>query len=208
MALLCEVAIEKDVSGALKFLGWCAAFVLPLVLIHGIVNPQFAATTRWLDVVPIRPNGILFGLRTGAMIACLFVPMLYWARVSRADVLGFFASCRLPRPALLALFQAISLSKQIQLRSNAIITAQQARGIDTRGSFGVRVRALLPVLLPLTVALLREVPVRAAIQDFTRSGHAAFAVCSVRRPTGREVGILMLSTAGFLVIAFLNAESW
>jgi energy-coupling factor transporter transmembrane protein EcfT len=55
----------------------------------------------------------------------------------------------------------LQLIPQVQARARTIIDAQQARGLETGGGPLSRIRALLPLLVPLVLGSLQETEERA-----------------------------------------------
>ncbi len=60
---------------------------------------------------------------------------------------------------------AIQLLPEMQARAQSILNAQQARGLETQGSIGVRIRAFVPLIAPLVYGALENVQERALALD-------------------------------------------
>lgn len=196
VTMICLVVIERSVSPIALLLGWTVAFLIPLVLIHGLLNTQFPVSDTFYGV-PIRSKGIAYAGVTGAFIASLFVVAVYWLRVKRDQFMKFLVVLGLPTALLSVAFQALSLVQQIDSRSRIIALAQRARGIDTEGNIFTRARALVPIVLPLTVTLLREARTRAAIQDYVRAQDAIHAPIAAKLMSFAEL-LIVSAGAGLL----------
>lgn len=162
---VCLAIVANSLQPLRLLMIWTVAFLLPLLLIHGLLNTQFPVEFRYAGL-DVRPLGIEYAGRTSAFLASFFAAALCWLWVPRDQLLSFLVACGMPSLLLSVAFQALSLVGQIEVRANAIALAQRARGIDTEGGLLTRVRALVPIVLPLTVALLKEASSRAAVQDF------------------------------------------
>ena len=66
-------------------------------------------------------------------------------------------------PANLAyvIVTTIQIAPRFQARAATILDAQRARGLETEGSFLVRVRAIVPLVVPLILSSLVDVEERA-----------------------------------------------
>jgi energy-coupling factor transporter transmembrane protein EcfT len=147
-------------------------FAVPLFLIHGTLNQQFPVRHEWLGL-PVRPDGLHFAGHVAAQIAVLLVPVLFWTSTVPREVMQLAASLRMPRPLVAIVFQATALVKEVERRGAAIMLAQRARGLRVSGNILIRARALMPVILPLVVGMLRDAPARGRIQHYFGSVDAS-----------------------------------
>ncbi len=118
----------------------------PLVAVDGL--PVVGTVTLWLEGVRFA-LGILFQLLV-AIIAMLATIATSHPRKLTAALI----EKGMPRKLAYVFMAALQFVPRIRGRSQGIIDAQQARGLDTRGSVRRRVRALVDLLSPLLISEL------------------------------------------------------
>jgi len=67
----------------------------------------------------------------------------------------------------------IQIAPRFQAKANTILDAQRARGLETEGGVGRRVRALLPLVVPLVLGSIIDIEERAMSLEaraFSREG--------------------------------------
>jgi energy-coupling factor transporter transmembrane protein EcfT len=169
-----EVAVSIILLGLLStrrlnilkfFLSASAPFLLPLLIMHGLLNAQFPIDAH-LWIIPYRLQGLRFALYTFCDLAVLLALASAWSLASRDDLLEWLASRQAPIFILGILAQSIAMLSLIERRSRAVLKAQTARGIRTGPEFIYRVRAYPSIVLPVITSLINE------------SGHRATALWS------------------------------
>lgn len=118
----------------------------PLVAINGI--PVIGTLTVWRE-------GILFALAIVFQLLVAIVAMLSTIATSHPRTLtAALIEKGMPRKLAYVFMSALQFVPRIRERSQGIIDAQQARGLDTRASIRRRVRALVDLLSPLLISEL------------------------------------------------------
>ena len=145
---------------------WLVLFCGPLFAMHGILNTQYAVTSKLFNTIPLRDSGLVYAFEIASFIMLLFVPSIFWFQVKRDDTLSFLSKVRTPKVLLLILFQAVSISSLLLVRANTILMAQKARGINIGSGLISRFTSVLPVFVPLVATIIREVDTRSRIQDY------------------------------------------
>jgi energy-coupling factor transport system permease protein len=160
--LLSAVVLAAASSGLLADL--FRSLKLPALLFASIllVNAFFypGAVDRLFEIGPVGLSweGIVYGVLSAARILVVFVASILFLFTTLPDdlleaMVDKGASHRLAFVAL----SAIQLVPRLQARANAILDAQQARGLRVAGSFGTRVRALVPLIGPIVLGSLIDV---------------------------------------------------
>ena len=78
-----------------------------------------------------------------------------------------------PKTLTYIVLATIQIAPRFQAKANTILDAQRARGLETQGSFGRRVRALVPLVVPLVLGSIIDIEERAMALDaraFSRTG--------------------------------------
>jgi energy-coupling factor transport system permease protein len=79
----------------------------------------------------------------------------------------------LPDPIAYIVLTTMQIIPRFQMKATTILDAQRARGLETQGSLIVRIRALLPLIVPLVLGSIVDVEERAIALEgraFSRSG--------------------------------------
>jgi energy-coupling factor transport system permease protein len=107
-----------------------------------------------------------------------------------------------PKTLTYVLVSAIQLVPRFQAKANAILDAQRARGLETEGGFVLRVKALLPVSIPLVLGSIVDVEERTIALEargFSRSGPKTSYQVLADTSLQRAARVLMLLAAVGLV---------
>jgi energy-coupling factor transport system permease protein len=139
--------------------------ILPLVFflffIHGLFYHQMSAPLT-LAGVDFSREGLLFALQmTGRISAALAASLLFVLTTPTADLMLALSQRGTPAAITYIIGATLQLIPQLQARAAAIGDAQRARGMETDGSLLRRIRALLPLVLPLVLGSLVDVEERA-----------------------------------------------
>jgi energy-coupling factor transport system permease protein len=140
------------------------AMRIPAVLLASIivVNAFFfpGATDRLLELGPlaVTREGLSFGLVSAGRVLVVFLASVLFLFTTLADDLleALVARGASHRIAFVVL-SAVQMVPRMQTRASSILEAQQARGLTISGSFGSRVRALLPLVGPVLLGSLIDV---------------------------------------------------
>jgi energy-coupling factor transport system permease protein len=105
---------------------------------------------------------------------------------------------------------ALQFIPEMRQQANKIVEAQQARGLDTRGSIVRRFRGLVDLLAPLLISMLISTETRSLALEsrgFTRRNPRTFLFEIPDRPIDRALrwagGLLVIAVVAWRVVAWL-----
>lgn len=129
---------------------------IPLLAIHGVLNPQFRPDLWLLGFIPIRGAGVAFATSISARLFLVAAAMTVWRQTAGSQVISFFQRLGLPSAVITVFALATSSVSVVQQRGRSVYLAQQARGINFRASVLSRVVGLPKLVIPVAVATLVE----------------------------------------------------
>ena len=157
LILILLLAQWRDGSGlGRRMLAWTAPMVLPLLLVHGVLNAQFPVTSWWLDIVPIRGAGLVFGYDLAVRVLLFSVVAAYWLSVDSDALVEALLRLRLPAPLIMLAMQGFVMGRLVRERVDAIYLAQRARGIPVSASLAQRIGSMPALLIPVVVGTFVE----------------------------------------------------
>ena len=140
------------------------AMRIPAVLLTSIivVNALFfpGATDRLLALGPlsVTREGLTFGLVSAGRIVVAFLVLVTLLFTTLADdLLEALVSRGASHRIAFVVLSAVQMVPRMQERAGSILQAQQARGLAVAGSFGQRIRALVPLVGPIILGSLVDV---------------------------------------------------
>lgn len=140
---------------------WTAPVAIPLLIVHGFVNPTFQVRSDFL--FPIRPDGFDYAIVISLKLALFTLGIAVWRNVSRDRTFDAFVSWGfLPHAVLIVVTQGLALTKILADRSHAILLAQQARGMPVRKNLARKIASLPALVIPLVVHSLVDSDIRAS----------------------------------------------
>lgn len=137
-------------------LKWTFPFIIPLLLIHGLINPTFESSLQLWRFIAYRPAGLIFGGIVGGKILILTLVVAVWNNVDSDELLRSAVNHRFPVFLIVLISVAMATLRTIAVRANNVYLAQQARGIPAGPGIGARIRALPTVILPVVTTTIRE----------------------------------------------------
>lgn len=137
-------------------------FAFFLFLLHGLFNPAGATVMVAVGPLALKQEGVAYaGLMTSRLLCALGASLLLVFTTPPAMLMLGLAQHGAP-PALTYIIGAtLQIIPLMRARAAAIMAAQQARGLETTGSWRVRMRALIPMVTPLVLSSLVDVEERA-----------------------------------------------
>ncbi|NDZ77317.1 energy-coupling factor transporter transmembrane protein EcfT [Streptomyces sp. SID10853] len=149
-------------------------FGISLALLQGLFNPDNTTTLLSLGPVSFGLQGILYGTLILGRLATVLLTffLLLLTTTPKQLTAGLAARGVSPRFGY-AILAAIEFVPDMQRRSQAVLAAQQARGLDVRGGIGQRIRAFSSLLGPLITGALIASDTRAMALEargFSRTG--------------------------------------
>lgn len=159
-ALFAGTLLLAGAGGVLRpWLRGNGRLLLPLLVmlffIHGFFHPQGA--TPWLTVwrFTLTQEGVVYAARLGSRLAAIVgAALLLLFTTSPGDLLQALTARGFPPALAYIISSSFTILPQMQARAQAIMQAQQARGLEMSGSLWRRGRALLPLLAPLVLGAL------------------------------------------------------
>ena len=135
-----------------------ALLLLSILVVNSLFFP--GPTEKLLTVGPLSVSreGVSFGLISAGRVVVAFLASVTFLFTTLADDLleALIARGASYRIAFVVL-SAVQMVPRMQARAGAILEAQQARGLSLEGSFGRRIRALVPLIGPVLLGSLVDV---------------------------------------------------
>ncbi len=136
-------------------------FALSVFLIQGFLWPGGTPLFK-LGPVSMKAEGLAFAIASTGRILMVVSSFLWFALTTRPDHLMVTLGQRgFPAGLSYMVVATLQIVPRFQARASAILDAQRSRGLETEGSLGRRLRALLPVIVPLVLSSLIDVEERA-----------------------------------------------
>jgi energy-coupling factor transport system permease protein len=180
-------------------------FAISVFLIQGFLWP---GGTPVLDIGPfsLKSEGLIFAVTSTGRILMVVSSFIWFALTTRPDrLMTSLAQHGLPATLAYIIVATIQIAPRFQARAATILDAQRARGLETEGSFRVRVRAVVPLVVPLILSSLVDVEERAlAIEAraFNRPGKKSSLVEISEAPWEPAVRwMLVLGMVGVVAIS-------
>lgn len=171
-------------------------FALSVFLIQGFLwpggTPLFA-----VGPLSLKSEGLAFAIASTGRILMVVSSFLWFALTTRPDQLMATLSQRgFPSGLAYMIVATLQIVPRFQARASAILDAQRSRGLETEGSLRLRIKALLPLVVPLVLSSLIDVEERAlAIETrgFNRPGQKTNLIAIPEAPwePSARIGILI-----------------
>ncbi len=158
-----------------------------------------------LGPVSFKAEGLLFATAATGRILLVVSSFLLLALSTRPDALmSALAERGLPGTLTYLVLTTIQILPRFQARAQAILDAQRARGLETEGSLRRRLRALLPLVVPLILGSLVDVEARAIALEargFSRRGPKTALMTLQDSPAQAALrGALALAAAALVLL--------
>ncbi|WP_067963168.1 energy-coupling factor transporter transmembrane component T family protein [Nocardiopsis trehalosi] len=169
--LLLEVpgAVIAGVAGRFvrMVLGFFAPFLVILFLLQGLTYPEPGTVLLHLGPLEVKTEGLVFAgttaLRLLVMVAAFVLLLL---TTHPGTLMSAMQQAGLPPKIAYVVSATLQIIPSFQARANAIMQAQQARGLEVRaGGAAARVRRLLPLMGPLLLGALTDVENRSIAME-------------------------------------------
>jgi energy-coupling factor transporter transmembrane protein EcfT len=142
---------KEDISFTLKF---SLPFLLPLLFIHGFLNPSFLKNIHFLYHINISAEGLKYGFTIFSRILMLTVSIAVWRNLHFEEAIDDLLSLSFPPAILMTFLICASTLKQISHKITSVYIAQQARGIKVGPGIFKRISSFPKVLIPIIVSTL------------------------------------------------------
>jgi energy-coupling factor transport system permease protein len=181
-----------------------AVLITSIIVINGLFFPGGTDRLVSLGPIAVTREGLTFGLISAGRLIVAFLVLVEFLFTTLADdLLESLVSRGASHRIAFIVLSAVQMVPRMQERAGSILDAQQARGLATTGSFGHRVRALVPLVGPVLLGSLVDVRERTFALEArgfgARPGRTAYRV--VADPPGdRWLRIaILLAMVGVLV---------
>ncbi len=173
---------------------------LPLLVIHGILNPQFRPEHLAWGFLPLRTSGAEFAIVIASRLLLVACAMAIWRYTVGSQVIGFSQRLGLPSSVITVFAIATSSVQVVQQRGRAVYLAQQARGVDVRASFRARVVSLPKLVIPVAVATIVESAERGVVMESRGLGSGSWRLGGWYLPPSRS-RVLTESVSALVTLA-------
>jgi energy-coupling factor transport system permease protein len=202
-----STGLGRQIAGALR---------IPAVLLGSIVvvNALFfpGATDRLVSLGPfaVTREGLTFGLISAGRVLVAFLALVVFLFTTLADdLLESLVRRGASHRIAFVVLSAVQMVPRMQERAGSILDAQQARGLAVSGSFGQRIRALVPLVGPVLLGSLIDVRERTFALEArgfgARPGRSAYRVVG-DPPVDRWIRLAILAgIVGVFALALTGA---
>jgi energy-coupling factor transport system permease protein len=162
---------KELLSGAVKI---TIPFAISVFLIQGLFWTN-GTPVLYLGPLSLKAEGLRFAAQSTGRILAVVGSFLLLSLTTRPDALMIALDQRgAPKALTYIVLATIQIAPRFQAKASTILDAQRARGLETEGGLGRRVRAILPLVVPLVLGSIIDIEERAMALDaraFSRSGH-------------------------------------
>jgi energy-coupling factor transport system permease protein len=146
-------------------------FAISVFLVQGFFWPKGTPIFN-LGPFSLKLEGVIFATTSAGRILMVVSSFVLFALTTRPDVLMTALTQRgFPGSIAYIVVTTIQIVPRFQAKAAAILDAQRSRGLETEGKFTQRVRALLPLVVPLILGSLVEVEERALAMEARAFNH-------------------------------------
>ena len=185
-----------------------ALLLLSIVVVNALFFPGAKEALVNVGPLSITREGLTFGFTSAGRLLVAFLASVVFLFTTLADDMleALIARGASHRIAFVVL-SAVQLVPRMRSRADAILAAQQARGLSLEGSFVRRIRALVPLIAPVLLGSLvdaRERTFALEARGFgARPGRTAYRIVA-DPPIDRWLRILIVVAAVAVVLAALG----
>lgn len=181
-----------------------APFALSLFIIQGLFWTG-GTVVQQLGPFSLKAEGLWFAVRGTGRILVAVSGFLFLNYTTRSDELMLALSQKgLPNSISYVVLSTLQIVPRFQQKANTILDAQRSRGLETEGSFLVRTRALLPMVLPLLLGSIVDIDERAIaleVRAFGRQGPRT-SLLTLRDTAGQRGARWLMALAVVVVIGW------
>ncbi len=162
--------LRPFLSAALKIV---LPFAVSVTLIQGLFWTGGTPIVH-LGPLSLKREGLIFAAQSTGRILAVLGSFLLLALTTRTDALMIaLAQHGAPKSLTYIVLATLQIAPRFQAKANTILDAQRARGLEVEGGIGRRVRALIPLTIPLVLGSIVDIEERAIALEaraFSRSG--------------------------------------
>jgi energy-coupling factor transport system permease protein len=155
LALAAANGLGGSVVGALRI---PAVLIASILVVNALFFPGAVDVIARLGPLALSWEGIAFGLVTAGRVLVAFVASIVFLQATLPDdLLEALVARGASHRFAWVILSAVQMVPRLQETAGTILEAQQARGLEISGSFGRRVRALVPLVGPVLLGSLIDV---------------------------------------------------
>lgn len=176
LVVVVPMAVLSHVGGRLANLALKLLIPLLVVLfvVQGLTYPSGKTVLFQLGFLSLTTEGLGFALGIGSRVALLVLAaMLLVVTTHPGDLMTSLTERGMSPKIAYIISSSLQLIPAFQDRANAILLAQQARGLTVGGGFLNRTRAMLPLLGPLVLGMFTDVEERSNAMEARGFGSAS-----------------------------------
>jgi energy-coupling factor transport system permease protein len=209
-AILLPLAVWGNVLGAFVRAVWRVVlpFAISLLLVQGLF---WTGGTPLVGLGPLslKLEGVTFAARSTGRILMIVSGFLLLALSTRPDALMIALTQRgMPQGIAYIVLTTLQIVPRFQAKANGILDAQRSRGLETEGNIARRLRALLPLVVPLVLGSIVDIEERAIALEaraFSRQGQKTSLLVLTDSPIQAVVRWSLVLGIAILVAARLAA---
>jgi len=148
-------------------------FAISVFLIQGLFWTGGTPVAH-LGPLSMKREGLIFAAQSTGRILAVVSSFLLLSLTTRPDRLMIaLQQAGVPNALTYIILATIQIAPRFQAKAQTVLDAQRARGLETEGGFGRRVRALAPLAVPLVLGSIVDIEERAIALEaraFSRPG--------------------------------------
>lgn len=151
-----------------------APILIALTVVQGLTFPGGRTVLAEVGFLSLTTEGLSFALGIGSRITCLVLISTLFVLTTHPGLLLTALTERGMSPKFAYIISStLQLIPSFKERADAILLAQQARGLAVGGGVGGRTRAMMPLLSPLILGMFTDVEERATAMEARGFGSRA-----------------------------------
>lgn len=161
---LCILAMASGVAGVFfkRLRNSIGVLFVILLFIQMFFYPHESEILFSFWIFSAKLEGILFAVRLGLNLACVGGSLIWLFTVTtEKDFVLSLEKQGLSPKASYVVLSTLQMVPVLKKRSNVIMNAQKARGVETEGNLFVRAKVFVPTLVPLVLSSIQGTEERA-----------------------------------------------
>lgn len=140
-------------------------FVCPIVFLLLVIHTFFVPGENVLFqfwILTAHRDRLLYALSLGGNIFCMAGAVIWFFSItSERDFVLCLEKAGMSPQASYVVLSTLQMVSVLKKRSQTIMSAQQARGVEVNGNLSVRIKAFIPVIVPLILSSIQDIEERA-----------------------------------------------
>lgn len=184
-----------------------AVMLLPILLalfaVQGLTFPGAQTILFEWRIIKVSREGLDFALGIGSRVTAMVLGALLFVLTTHPSVLmGALTDKGMSPKFAYIIASTFQLVPAFKDRADAILLAQQARGLKLGGGLGSRVKVMLPLLSPLVLGMFTDVEERSTAMEVRAFGSTAKRTSLIPVPdsTGEKIARWLMGVAALAAI--------